>query len=175
MYTSQVSLIISILFWILPGLLFIMDFRKAKISAYWLLFLLIPGYIWMAAIYANKEAKRIKKSNYRNGTQNSLKLYSKPSNVTQKNAEEKDLLTITENDHESMADKRSLGVIKILWGCFGVLIGLGLYASINRFLNELGYDKLGDMLAPQVNILILLIISIFFGILCFIIASKAGE
>lgn len=72
-------------------------------------------------------------------------------------------------------DKKLLGAIKIFGACFGVLVGLGLYVLINRLLTELGYSTLSNILLPWVNISIIVVLSIIFGIIFFIFAPEAGE
>jgi len=72
-------------------------------------------------------------------------------------------------------NKRLLSAIKIFGACFGVLVGLGLYVLINRFIGELGYNSLAEILPTWVNILVLIVLSFIFGIIFYIFAPEAGE
>jgi len=72
-------------------------------------------------------------------------------------------------------NKRLLAAIKIFGACFGVLVGLGLYVLINRFIDELGYASLAEMLPAWINISILVVLSLIFGIIFYIFAPEAGE
>jgi len=74
-----------------------------------------------------------------------------------------------------MVNKRLLGAIKVFGACFGVLVGLGLYVLINRFIGELGYSSLADLLLPWVNIAVLVALSLIFGIIFYIYAPEAAE
>lgn len=77
-----------------------------------------------------------------------------------------------------MVNKRLLGAIKVFGACFGALVGLGLYVLINRLIGELGftgYASLADILLPWVNIAIMLVLSIIFGIIFYIYAPEAAE
>ncbi len=72
-------------------------------------------------------------------------------------------------------NKKLLGAIKVFGACFGVLVGLGLYVLINRFIGELGYDSLAHILIPWVNILVLVGLTVIFGIIFYLAAPEAGE
>lgn len=72
-------------------------------------------------------------------------------------------------------NKRLLGAIKIFGACFGVLVGLGLYVLVNRFIGELGYASLAEMLPTWINIAIMVALSFIFGIIFYIFAPEAGE
>ena len=72
-------------------------------------------------------------------------------------------------------DKKLLSAIKIFGACFGVLVGLGLYVLINRFISELGYDPLSTTLPTWINIAVLVVLSLIFGIIFYIFAPEAGE
>ena len=72
-------------------------------------------------------------------------------------------------------NKRLLGAIKVFGACFGVLVGLGLYVLVNRFIGELGYISLAEIVPAWVNIAILVGLSVIFGIIFYIFAPEAGE
>ncbi|MEX1376662.1 MAG: PIN domain-containing protein [Eubacteriales bacterium] len=72
-------------------------------------------------------------------------------------------------------DKKLLGAIKVFGACFGMLVGLGLYVLINRLISEVGYAPLSTTLPTWINISILTVLSLIFGIIFYIFAPEAGE
>lgn len=72
-------------------------------------------------------------------------------------------------------NKKILGAIKVFGACFGVLVGLGLYVLINRFIGELGYNSLAAILPTWINITVMVVLSAVFGIIFYISAPEAGQ
>lgn len=56
MMGTGVLIILLILFWIIPAILLLINYKKANLSGNWLMYLLLPGYILIAAIEVTEEA-----------------------------------------------------------------------------------------------------------------------